>query len=176
MVKTDQHSTKVGRTRAHARVRDQERHRQMGQAKQRREPRFVAGDAPEVRALFDEADRPINVWTVGAGMVVAMMHTIPHEVLRRDPGHRPWRLAFGIYDRIRTGEMKNWTCFLCRRPRPGLKDLSCFGIIDRVPASQTNEAVILPICHSCDSVSSEETQRRMLEAFPLGPPLPEGTA
>ena len=70
----------------------------------RREPAdgWTTTGAPEVRAMFDVAGRPINIYAIGAGMVLAMMHAVSHDTLRRDPAHRPWRLAFGIYDRIRT--------------------------------------------------------------------------
>lgn len=149
----------------------------MGEAKRRKNaPRMITTDAPEVQAMFDVAGRPINIYAIGAGMVAAMMHTVSHDTLRRDPAHRPWRLAFGIYDRIRTGEMKSWQCFLCQRPYSGLSRLSCFYIIDRVPAAKANQAAILPICHACDSISIEETRRLVVAAFPMSSPLPEGMA
>lgn len=149
----------------------------MGEAKRRKNaPRMVTTHAPEVQAMFDVAGRPINIYTIGAGMVAAMMHIVARDALIRDPAHRPWRLAFGFYDRIRTGEIKPWQCFLCQRPYAGLGRLSCFYIIDRVPAVKANQAAILPICHACDGISIEETRRQVVAAFPMSHPLAEGTA
>lgn len=138
-------------------------------------PKLLPLNAPEIQALF-AAGRPINVWMIGAGKIVELTLTVPFDTLLNEPVHRPWRLAFGYYDRIRTGEISTWPCFLCQVARPGLSKLSCFAIIDRVPVSRRNRAAILPICDACDSISTEETRRQLMQIFPLGPILVEGSA
>lgn len=150
----------------------------MGEAKRRKlnHPTMVTLDAPEVRSMFDHAGRVFSIYMIGAAMVQWTLGSVASDTLVSDPAYRPWRLAFGTWDRIQRGEMRPWVCFLCQRPHSGLKELSCLGIIDQAPASKTNKAAILPVCHACDSVSTEETQRRLIAEFPLTAPLNEGTA
>lgn len=138
-------------------------------------PKLLPLNAPEIQALF-AAGRPINVWMIGAWKIVQLRLTVPFDTLLNEPVHRPWRLAFGYYDRIRTGEISTWPCFLCQVARPGPNELSCFCIIDSVPVSRSNPAAILPICHTCDGVSPQETLRRVIADFPLAPIVTEGTA
>lgn len=129
-------------------------------------PRLVGFNSSEVRAMFAKKDQPFNVALVGSALILA-------KVLSRDlletpePLGRPLRLAFGIWDRIRTGEMPTWSCALCAAKRSGLSTLSCFGIIDQLGSAGSYPAVIMPICQVCDSISTEETHRRVTAMFPL---------
>ena len=152
----------------------------MGKAKRRREagentPRLLPLNAPEMRAMFQRTGRPFNVWMIGTEKIIELLRTVPFDTLLNEPIHRPWRLGFGYFDRLRTGEIKTWACFLCQVTRPGLNELSCFAIIDREPISRDNRAVIMPICDACDCASVKTTLRRVMQDFPLEPML-EGTA
>jgi hypothetical protein len=132
------------------------------------EHRSVKSDAPEVRAMFAEKDKPMSVALVGSGVILATVLSRSMNLDSLDPQHRAIRLAFGTWDRIRTGEMATWSCFLCEASYAGLDELSCIGIISALLATRKTPAVGLPICHRCDSTSTEHTKRRIAEMFPLG--------
>jgi hypothetical protein len=91
------------------------------------------------------------------------------------PQHRALRLVFGVFDRIRTGEIDG-ICGLCGT-RYNVQGFSCYAVIERARGiSREKPALTLPICHSCDSVSTQETQRRVLEMFPMADISKGGTA
>jgi hypothetical protein len=74
-----------------------------------------------------------------------------------------------VWDRIRTGEYYPWTCTLCGRDYSGLQTLSVLGIVDdpREAPRPNKPAAMAVVCGSCDSVSTEETQRRIEQMFGL---------
>jgi hypothetical protein len=88
----------------------------------------------------------------------------------RDPETRPLRLAFGVYDRIRTGELDTWHCLLCDQTFHGLDDLSALAVTDHPGDTANKPALTALVCNSCDSVSVEDTERRIYAALNLTKP------
>jgi hypothetical protein len=150
----------------------------MGEAKRRRERRWSGPpgskmlniDAPEIRELVEEG-QPINLYLIGSGIILPTLLPLSDDE-RATPQYRPVRMVFSVFDRIRTGEIAPWQCFLCAREFYGPADLSVLAFIERTLGEplRTKPALITPICHSCDSVSTEETRRRVEEAFGLWQP------
>jgi hypothetical protein len=99
----------------------------MGEAKRRRQanPEFTDNRHPVVRAMFATEGNPINVGLVGSGVIFAcvMNGNFPFGV--PGPEAAAMRRAFGLWDRIRTGELEPWPCALCGAQHAGLDDLSC---------------------------------------------------
>lgn len=152
----------------------------MGEAKRRKQAgcfpkrdadryQFRNTDDPDIRAMFGEEGAPLNVALVGAGLVFALAATgkIPLDA----PGAEPaaMRRAFGLWDRIRTGEVETWPCALCETQHFGLADLSCFGVITPMGATPTTPGITLSVCQRCDSISTEHTRRRINALFPMTP-------
>lgn len=145
----------------------------MGEAKRR--ARLIAGDAPEVRDILT-VGRPIHCDIIGAGLVPLLVATNPAIFTGRDPAQRSFRLAFLQWDLIKRGEMAVWPCVLCDREYTGFADLSCFVIMDRIIGRANDQpALVAMICRTCDSVSTDETRRRVQEMFGLLP-MQEGHA
>jgi len=146
----------------------------MGEAKRRKarqdlgpNARVVQPDAPEVRALL-EKDQPINVHLLGAGAIELAIRSLTLEELMV-PERHAFRLAFETFDRIRAGEIEPWQCFLCGVEHSGMQAISVMAVIERAlgePAPDKPGPVV-PICHACDSVSTEETRRRVQAEFGL---------
>jgi hypothetical protein len=149
----------------------------MGEAKRRREKgnlSWTDNRDPRVLAIFEEAGEPISLALVGAGLIMPTVTAMPLDELMK-PQHRALRLAFGVFDRIRTGEIEG-RCGLCST-RYNVQGFSCYAVIERARGtSRKKPALTLPICHSCDSVSTQETQRRVLEMFPMAGISKGGTA
>jgi hypothetical protein len=82
-----------------------------------------------------------------------------------------YRLAFSMWDRIRTGEHDPWECALCAKNYTGLPMLSVFAMIDhpRSAPVPTKPALMALVCQTCDSVSTEETERRINEMLGVHP-------
>jgi len=150
----------------------------MGEAKRRKQTgtypnadleryRLRSTDDPDVRALFSEEGAPLNVALVGAGLVFALATTgaIPLDTLGAEAASV--RRAFGLWDRIRTGELETWTCALCETQHVGLDDLSCFGVITPMGATPKTPGIMLSVCQHCDSISTEHTRRRITAMFPM---------
>ena len=144
----------------------------MGEAKRRRRSAdgpgnvsWTDGNDPRVQAIFEEAGEPITVALVGAALIMPSVATISFDELMK-PQHRVLRLAFGVFDRIRNGEIDG-RCGLCGA-RHNVNGFSCYAVIERVRGTSLKKpALTLPVCHNCDSVSTQETQRRVLAMFPL---------
>jgi hypothetical protein len=129
--------------------------------------KWVQPDAPEIRKLIAK-DQPVNVYLIGAGIILHRILSIPKDQLM-EPQYRPVRLAFSMFDRIRTGEITPWQCFLCAREFHGLAGLSVFALIERTLGDPlpTKPAMVMPICATCDGVSTEETRRRVEQVYGL---------
>lgn len=146
----------------------------MGEAK-RRKPnvdlgpngRFVLPDAPEVRALL-EVGQPINVHLFGRAAIINTIRSKTFEEVMVPELHA-FRLAFQTLDRIRTGELDPWRCFLCGDDHRGMQPLSVMAVIERMlgDPQPKKPGTVASICHTCDGVSTEETNRRVREAFGL---------
>jgi hypothetical protein len=149
----------------------------MGEARRRREKGNISwtdNHDPRVLAIFEEAGEPISLALVGAGLIMPTVTAMPIDELMK-PQHRALRLVFGVFDRIRTGEIDG-ICGLCGT-RYNVQGFSCYAVIERARGiSREKPALALPICHSCDSVSTQETQRRVLEMFPMADISKGGTA
>jgi hypothetical protein len=129
---------------------------------------------PRIQAIFGDAGEPISIALVGAGLIVPYIASVPFDEIMQ-PQHRALRVAFGILDRIRTGEVEG-ICFLCDARR-GWRGFSCYAVVERARGmSRDKPAMILPICHQCDSISTQDTQRRITERLPLAPVPFEGAA
>jgi hypothetical protein len=144
----------------------------MGEAKRRRQSlgpgaHMTSADSSEVRALLEEGQL-INVNLFGAA-------AIQREVLSRTfdelmaPERHAFRLAFQIFDRMRTGEIEPWACALCGREHAGLRWVSVLAVIERALGEPTpkKRGLVAPICLGCDSTSTEETMRRIQSMFGL---------
>jgi hypothetical protein len=60
-------------------------------------------------------------------------------------------------------------CTLCKRDYSGLRVLSVLGVIDdpREAPTPNKPAAMALVCTSCDSVSSEETRKKIERVFGL---------
>jgi hypothetical protein len=146
----------------------------MGEARRRKarqdlgpNGRFVAADAPEIRTLLEKG-QPINVHLMGAAAIIASVTSLSFDQFVI-PERHALRLAFQMLDRIRTGEIEPWRCVLCGKEFSGLPELSVMAVIERALGDPTPKkpGITAPICHACDSVSAEETKRRVQAAFGL---------
>ena len=155
----------------------------MGEAKKRKKRNGTGNstgpgipfDAPEVKAVL-EGGAPINLHLFGLGTVHLMISTLTEEQLLA-PEHHAFRRAFETIDKIRTGEIRPWRCGLCRVDHSGVDALSVIAVIERALREPTRDkpALTVPVCHACDSVSTEETKRKIQAALGLDP-LQEGRA
>lgn len=118
----------------------------------------------DVQALLtDTQGLPVNVAVVGAALVVPLMMRAGSTDAAKTPEMRHVRLAFMAWDRIRTGELRRWPCLLCAAERSELQGLSCLAVIDRVAdkLQPSKPALVAMVCGACDSVSSDDTRRRI---------------
>jgi hypothetical protein len=154
----------------------------MGEAKRRQRRQdlgpnghYAAVDAPEIRALLEKG-QPINVHLMGAMAIIRDVCALNREALMA-PERHAFGLAFQMVSRIDNGEIEPWTCFLCDREFSGLPTLSVMAVIERALGDPmpNKPGLTMPICHACDSVSTEETRRRVQAALGLYP-LQEGRA
>lgn len=153
----------------------------MGEAKRRKQtgskpgPRWCGGADPLVQAMFENPGEPITVALIGAGLIPGSIVRIPRAELM-NPQHRALRMAFSAWDRIRLGEIEG-RCSICDA-RQNVAGLSCYAVIERAHGGPLRDkpALVLPVCHRCDSVSTEETQRRVMGLFPMAPPSLGGAA
>jgi hypothetical protein len=128
---------------------------------------WVAPDAPEIHALLEKG-QPINVHLFGALAIIYIVRSRTPDELMAHELHA-FRLAFQTLDRIRTGEIEPWQCFLCGADHAGLSTVSVMAVIEWAlgdPMPQ-KPGIVASICHACDSVSTEQTQQRVREAFGL---------
>jgi hypothetical protein len=132
--------------------------------------------APEVRAL-PEAGQPINIHMLGAGVIVPEILRLEQAGELMKPQHHVLRVGFEAFDRIRTGELNPWSCGLCSREFSGYANLSVLAVIERTLGEPKRDkpALSVFVCHGCDSVSAEETKRRVQQMFGVLP-LQEGRA
>jgi hypothetical protein len=154
----------------------------MGEAKRRRK---IADHITIYDNAYDAMDRlglarrgtPVSVMLIGAGLVAEEVNSGGKRLLSRQNSTEvhACRLAFGIWDRIRTGECATWQCTLCRKAYRGLSSLSVFALADdpRQPPAENKHGVMALVCQRCDSVSPDETMRGVDKAFHLMP-LPQG--
>lgn len=115
----------------------------------------------------------VRLTVVGAALLLATILAAGRakaatDLFARQPALRPLRLAFSVYDRIRTGELPAWTCALCERQRRGLQQLSVLAVIDHLDDHADKPALTGLVCVACDSVSEAQTVRRLHEVFGLG--------
>jgi hypothetical protein len=110
------------------------------------------------------------VHLIGAAVIAPPLLPLPDAELMQ-PQYRPVRMAFSMYDRICTGEIDPWQCFLCARPFSGLERLSVLAFIEGTlgEPARSKPAIVSPICQACDSVSTEHTLQRVRRAFGLMP-------
>lgn len=152
----------------------------MGEAKRRKNAKnagnvfpATTGD-PRIQAMFGSPGEPMSMALVGAGLIVPYIASVPLDEIMQ-PQHRALRVAFAIFDRIRTGEVEG-ICFLCDARRDW-RGFSCYAVVERARGmSRDKPAMVLPICHQCDSISTQETQRRIAERLPLVSVPAEGVA
>jgi hypothetical protein len=121
-------------------------------------------------------DQPINVYLMGAMAIIRDVCSLSHDALIA-PERHAFRLAFQMLSRIDTGEISPWTCHLCGKEFFGVTPLSVMAVVERTLGAPVSNkpGVVSAICHSCDSVSIEETMSRVRAAFHLSP-LAEGRA
>jgi hypothetical protein len=124
-------------------------------------------DSPEVRALLENG-QPINVNLFGAAAIQREVLSQTFEELTK-PERHALRLAFQVFDRMRTGEIEPWACTLCGREHRGLRRVSALAVIERAVGDPTPQkpGIVAPICHGCDSISTEETLRQIQSLFGL---------
>ena len=136
---------------------------------------MMAPDAPEVRALLEKG-QPVNVHLFGAMAIIDAVCSLTFDEMMVPELHA-FRLAFQTLDRIRTGEIEPWRCFLCDVLHAGMPAVSVMAVIERALGDPIPKkpGIVAPICHACDSVSTEQTQRLVREAFGLYA-LQEGNA
>jgi hypothetical protein len=148
----------------------------MGEARRRKlredlgpKGRMVAPDAPEVRALLEKG-QPVNVHLFGATAIYLIARSEPFDQFMR-PERHALRLAFQMLDRIRTGEIEAWQCFLCDAWREGMPAVSVMAVIERALGDPNPDkpGIVAPICHACDSIIPEETTRKVQAVFRLCP-------
>jgi hypothetical protein len=143
----------------------------MGEAKRRKQAdpdryRFRSPDR-ETFSMFEKEGNPLNVVMVGAGVILAKALSRSIDLDAPDPESAAVRRAFGLWDRIRTGEVETWPCALCETQHVGLGDLSCFGVITPLGATPKTKGIIVAICQRCDSASAEHTMRQITAMFPM---------
>jgi hypothetical protein len=129
--------------------------------------RFLDPAAPEIRELL-AAGQPINVHLFGAAALLSACVSLPFRQFMNSERHA-MRLAFMSFDRIRTGEFASWTCLLCGHDFSGLNQLSVVAVIERALGEPKPDkpGIVASVCHACDSVSPEETSRRIHASFGL---------
>jgi hypothetical protein len=143
----------------------------LGESKRRRqhdrEYSLHSHDSPAVRDLL-EAGQPINVHVFGAQRILYEVRS-RNSVEIMAPEMHAFRLAFLMTDRIRTGEIDEWFCSLCAAKHTGLRALSCMSVVERALGDPTpnKPGIVAPVCQACDSVSTDETVRRLQESFGL---------
>jgi len=147
----------------------------MGEAKRRQNNvSWTDNHDPRVLAIFEDVGEPISIALIGAGLILPTVTATPFDELMK-PQHRAMRLAFGVFDRIRKGEIEGH-CGLCGT-RYNVQGFSCYAIIERARGtSRKKPALTVPVCHNCDSISTEETKRRVSELFPMAAINDGGTA
>ena len=153
----------------------------MGEAKQRRRRAELGANvslidprkAMEQLNTIATAGKPMSLTLLGAGLIPQAIRdgTLHPKILAKETTteNHLWRYAFMVWDRVRTGEYDPWMCTLCGRNYSGLRALSVLGVIDdpREAPTPNKPAAMALVCTSCDSVSSEETQRRIEQTFGL---------
>jgi hypothetical protein len=129
----------------------------------------TAKDALE--RLRVEPGTPMSVMLLGAGLITqaAQNGTLKAKLFTKKATteRHLFRNAFSIWDRIRTGEHNPWQCSLCARDYSGLQMLSVLAMIEQARGDPvpSKPAVMALVCQSCDSVSTQETQRRIEKKF-----------
>ena len=153
----------------------------MGEARRRKgqhlgpNMRSVTADDPEVRTLLEKG-QVIAVHMFGVGAIDHAVRSLTYEQLMA-PERHTLRMAFETLDRIRTGEINPWECFLCHSRRSGMQRVSVMAVIERALGEPLPDkpGIIVPVCHACDNVSAEDTRKRVEGAFHLSE-LQEGRA
>jgi hypothetical protein len=142
-----------------------------GKRRARQDPdpnaRLIPPNTPEVRALLGKG-QPLNVHLFGAAAIIAIVYSKTFDELMVPELHA-LRLAFQTLDRIRTGEIEPWCCFLCNVGYADVAAVSVMAVIERALGDPTPKkpGIVAPICHACDGVSTEHTRRRVNEALGL---------
>jgi hypothetical protein len=128
---------------------------------------LVPTNAPEIRALLEKG-QPVNVHLFGSQAIIATIRSQSFDEFMAPELHA-FRLAFQMLDRIDTGEIAPWSCFLCGVDHVGLPAVSVLAVIEHALGDPTPQkpGIVGPICHACDSVSTEYTQRRVRQVFGL---------
>ncbi len=158
----------------------------MGEAKRRRKIAdniTICPDAADAMTQLgaDKAGAPMGVALLGAGLIPLeiALGTLEAKLMAKEASteRHLYRFAFGIWDRIRTGEHSPWQCSLCAKDYAGLPMLSVFAIIDHPydPPLPSKPGIMALVCQTCDSVSTQETRRRIGKVFGLLP-VQEGRA
>lgn len=145
----------------------------MGEAKRRNRQdlgpngHMASLGSPEVRAML-EAGQPINVNLFGAAAIIGEARSKSFNELMVPEMHA-FRLAFQMFDRMRTGEIEAWRCTLCGLEYRGLSRVSVMAVIERALGDPTPKkpGIVAPICQDCDSASTQETVRSIQAAFGL---------
>jgi hypothetical protein len=128
-----------------------------------------------------EAGAPMNIALLGAGLIPLALAsgTLEAKLMAKEATteRHLYRFAFGVWDRIRTGEYCPWQCSLCAKDYAGLPMLSVFALIDhpRDPPLPNKPGIMALVCQTYDSISTQETRRRIDEMFGLSP-IQEGRA
>lgn len=120
----------------------------MGEAKRRRQKAGLKdwGD-PQVRTFLSEE---CAIKIVGVHQVAAAMIQLSWEDIQ-EPRRRPHRMAFQMFSRIESGEIRPWRCLLCDRAYVGIKQLQSFAVVehDQEPPNKDKPAIVAPLCQTC---------------------------
>jgi hypothetical protein len=122
-----------------------------------------------------EAGAPMSISLLGAGLIPQALAsgTLEARLMAKEATteRHLYRFAFQLWDRIRTGEHSPWQCSLCAKDYAGLPMLSVFALVDRprdLPLPN-KPGIMALVCQACDSISTQETQRRISKMFGLSP-------
>jgi hypothetical protein len=140
------------------------------------------GPRESIRLMGALPGTPMSVALFGARLIPRAIEdgTMAAKLFdrRQSTDRHMWRLMFGVWDRVRTGEIDPWQCNTCRKSYSGLAHLSVMALVDCArdkPAKDKPGAIAL-ICNTCDSISSEHTFDLVRRSFGLEPPIQQGHA
>lgn len=145
----------------------------MGEAKRRKKisEHITIIDGYGLEELGLSRGALVSIMLIGAGLIAQEVFTGGRRLLAKENSTEihAYRLAFGIWDRIRTGEYNPWQCSLCAKSYRGLALLSVFALIDdpRKPPAKDKPGVMALVCHDCDCISTAETKLKVEKRFGL---------
>jgi hypothetical protein len=150
----------------------------MGEAKRRRAELGANMHLTDTHKAMERLDattagKPMCLTLLGSGLIAQAIRdgTLAKRIMagQATTERHLWRYAFMVWDRVRTGEYDPWSCTLCGHSYSGLAMLSVLGIVDdpREAPCKDKPAAVAVVCTSCDSASTEETQKGIEQTFGL---------